>query len=344
MIKLLQDMNNYRIVRNIADGGMGSVYEAIQDGARGFQKVVAVKTLLPELSEKDKFVDMFINEAKLVANLVHENIVQIYQLGHTPDGYYIVMEYVSGLTLDAFINHHTLTKKPIPRPLAVFIASRVARGLSYAHSRLDDLGRHMKIVHRDVCPKNVMITTEGLPKLTDFGIALVTANLAKDSPRSLMGKLSYMSPEQAAKEPVDFRTDIFALGAVLFELLSMRRIRTGETKEAMVELAKAGQIEWERLPDDTDADLHDILGHCLARDPDDRFASSAELARRLEYFIYKDGYGPTIQTLEEYMRSQFSELYQHGGGHLLAMEEEVAPGDAAKTDDDDDIAETLVMD
>ena len=341
MIKALQDKNTYRVVRNIAEGGMGSVYEAIQDGAKGFQKTVAIKMLLPELSVSDRFVDMFIAEAKLVANLVHENIVQIYQLGRTPDGYYIVMEYVNGLTLDEFIGHHASIGEPIPRPLAVFIASRVARGLSYAHSRVDGMGKHMKIVHRDVCPKNIMITTEGLPKLTDFGIALVTANLKEDRPRSLMGKLSYMSPEQAAEDPVDFRTDLFAMGAVLFELLTMRKIRTGTNKKAMLELAKEGAVAWDCLPDDLGDDLNDILRHCLARDPGDRFDSTADLARRLEYCIYKDGYGPTIQTLEEYMRSQFAHLYEHG---CQILSEEGGDTLHDTTLADDDLTATLIMD
>lgn len=310
MLRAIRDVSSYRITRKIAEGGMGTVYEAVQDGAMGFRKTVAVKTLLPQLSDTEQFVEMFIQEAKLVANLVHENIVQIYQLGRTPEGWYIVMEYVNGLSLHEFIRFHKLTRSSLPQPLAVFITSRIARGLAYAHSRADNSGMALKIVHRDVCPNNVLITTEGLPKLTDFGIALVMAHLKAAETRSLMGKLTYMSPEQARKKPVDFRTDLFALGAVLFELLSGNRIRLGRTQEEATEMAKAGYVQWEGLPDTVPEDLRRILERCMAFNPGARYESTKDLAKELEYYIYKDGYGPTIQTLEEYLRRQFPYLYQ----------------------------------
>lgn len=310
MLKAIKDKNTYRIVRKIADGGMGSVYEAIQDGAHGFQKQVALKTLLPQLSNDNKYVDMFIQEAKLVANLVHENIVQIYQLGKTPEGYYIVMELVRGLSLHEFIRFHLLTRDPVPRELAVFIAARVARGLSYAHSRADSYGKPLDIVHRDVCPNNVLVTTEGLPKLTDFGIAVITAQMTGDETKSLMGKIAYMCPEQANKEMVDFRADIFALGAVFFELLTGESIRSGESQDEFIHKAREGVVEWDSLDPETPPEVRAILEKALAPAAADRYETTQEMARDLEYFIYKDGYGPTIQTLETYLRKQFAYLYQ----------------------------------
>jgi serine/threonine protein kinase len=191
--------------------------------------------------------------------------------------------------------------------LCVFIASRVARGLSHAHSRLGRGGAPLNIVHRDVCPNNIMITTEGLPKLADFGIAIVSSDLMHEG--QLMGKLGYMSPQQALRHPVDYRADMFSLGASLFEMITLKKIRTCDVEGDFEKLAKKGVVDWDLLPKDLPDDIRVILEKCLAFDPDGRFQSSSELAKSLEYFIYKDGYGPTIQTLEAYLRSQMPYLY-----------------------------------
>ncbi|MCJ8331730.1 MAG: serine/threonine protein kinase [Lentisphaeria bacterium] len=308
MLKSINDVHTYRIIRKIADGGMGSVYEAIQDGVNGFQKIVALKTLLPSLSNHTKFIDMFVQEAKLVANLVHENIVQIYQLGKTEEGYYFSMEYVHGLSLHEFIRFHNIVaRQKIPVNLSIFICSRIARGLAYAHSRNNNYGRPLGIVHRDVCPNNIMITTEGLPKLTDFGIAVASSDMMGED--QLMGKLTYMSPQQANRENVDFKADIFSLGAVLFEMLSGVRIRVGDSQEDFVGFAKDGHVSWDDLPEDLDPHILTILKKSMQYNPDDRYETTKDMAKELEYFIYKDGYGPTIQTLEEYLRKQFPYLY-----------------------------------
>lgn len=308
-IQAVIDEYRFRIVRKIADGGMGSVYEAIQDGASGFQKTVALKTILPNLADSGTFVDFFVQEAKLVANLVHENIVQIYQLGRTLDGYYMIMEYVNGLSLHEFVRTHKLLKMELPAGLAVFIASRIARGLSYAHTRQDASGKPMYIVHRDVCPSNILITTEGLPKLTDFGIALVAGNVIGSNRRSLVGKVPYMSPEQANRQPADHRSDIFSLGAVLFEMLSGKRIRTDIDSVEMLQQAVDGFVQWEHLPASLDQKLRDIVERCLAVEPQERYTTSEELAKALEMHIYGQGYGPTTQTLEAYLREHFGFLY-----------------------------------
>lgn len=308
----IRDSLILKIHRKIADGGMGSVYEAVQEGANGFQKRVAVKTLLPQLSRNLRFVEMFIGEAKLVADLVHENIVQILQLGRTIEGYYIVMEYVNGLSLHEFIRFHAFTQQPIPEHLAVFITSRIARGLAYAHSRVDDQGKPMNIVHRDVCPNNVLITTEGLPKLTDFGIAKARRHVMSNNDRSLMGKLGYMSPEQAQRRSADFRADHFSLGAVLFEMVTCEKIRKSDDSDELLELAAAGTVNWSVAENrEIGGELMTIMQRCLADSRGDRYDSTQELARDLEYYIYKDGYGPTIKTLEDYLAMQFPYLYRH---------------------------------
>jgi serine/threonine protein kinase len=323
---VIQGQVRFRIVRKIASGGMGAVYEALQEGVEGFEKRVAVKTLLPQVCDRPEFVQLFVHEAKLVADLVHENIVQIYQLGRNGKEYYIVMELVRGLPLSRFLRLHVLTDTQVPCSLAIFIAARIARGLSYAHSRKDHNGAPLNIVHRDICPSNVLVTTEGLPKIADFGIAIATTNFEFVDKELLWGKAGYMSPEQANRFDIDFRSDIFSLGALFFELLSGRKIRNSSNIRKLVALAKGGGVDWARLPKDVPASVRDILKRCLALAPEDRYEETSTLARDLEYEIYKDGYGPTIQTLEAYLRDQFPYLYRTGGG-VPASSERTAVAD-----------------
>jgi serine/threonine protein kinase len=314
----LFDTYRYRIVREIASGGMGTIYEALQLGANGFAKRVAIKTLLPRLAANKRFIDMFIDEAKLVADLVHENIIQIYHLSQTSEGWHIVMEYVNGISLHDFIRGHAIMPEALPTKLAVFIASRIARGLAYAHARTDTHGEALHIVHRDVCPNNVLVTTEGLPKLGDFGIAKAANTVTPE--RGLMGKLYYMAPEQARKEAVDFRADIYSLGLVLFELLAMRPARRfdDEDGEDILHLAEDGKLNWDALPGSVDDELRDILKKMLAPDPNDRFRDTNEVGYALEYYIYHSGYGPTVVTLEKYLNTHFAALLDP---NLLAARE-----------------------
>ena len=308
MLSKIKDRYTFRIEREIAKGGMGTVYQATQLGAYGFEKTVAIKTLLPEFSENKQFLNMFIGEGKLVADLVHENIVQIYQLGTCKVGCYILMEYVCGISLHDFIRFHQLAEKQIPTELAVFIASRIMRGLAFAHSRLSREGHALNIVHRDVCPNNVLITTEGLPKVGDFGIAKAANNIMPLHDRSLMGKLYYMSPEQAQRQPADHRSDIYSLGLVLFEMLALERAR-GPWKTNLLEAASKGQVNWDALPDDINDDLRRIVGTMLEKDRDKRYHGSDKVAYELEYHIYRKGYGPTVVTLENYLRENMAYLY-----------------------------------
>lgn len=308
------------VMECLAEGGMGAVYKARQKGVDGFEKTVAVKTLLAPLSEEKQFVDMFRAEALLVANLIHENIVQIYQLGKHEGNYYFVLEYVDGISLHEFVNFHVKLKLKLPLNLAVFIASRVARGLSYAHSRTGRDGKPLNIVHCDVCPSNIMITTEGLPKLTDFGIAKA-ANMA--STGTVSGKLPFMSPEQASGLDMDFRSDIYSLGVVLFFLISGKHTRDVSSDFSKVlEQAKTNYINWDNFPDEpkNDRDLMNIIERCLAPAPAQRYNSTSELARELEYYIYKDGYGPTIVTLAKYMRDTMPYVFEKDG-------KRISPGD-----------------
>ncbi len=300
--EILEGRTRYRIVRKLAAGGMGEVCLAKTLGVEGFEKIVAIKTMLAKFSKTGDFVERFISEAKLVANLIHENIVQIYQLEKINGSFCFILEYVDGISLFDLIDFHRISRSRMPVPLAVFIASRIARGLSYAHSRTDASGRPLNIVHCDVCPHNILINTEGVPKITDFGIA--KASSIKDY-ASISGKLAFMAPEQArGNARVDFRADIYALGSVLFYMLSSGQYYRDLTLDdkSLLEQVRSGSVNWSLLPDDLPEDLMKILAKMLAAAPEDRYEATDILARELEYFIYKDGYGPTIVTLAKYIR------------------------------------------
>jgi serine/threonine protein kinase len=293
----------YRLKREIATGGMGSVYEAEQYGVEGFVKTVAIKILLPELSQNADFVRMFIDEAQLVSSLVHQNIVQIYQLEKFEGGYYIAMEYIEGVDAEEFVCRHQELQRDVPIELATYIISRVCRGLEYAHNKRDDGGRLLDIVHRDVSPRNVMITNEGEVKLADFGVAKAHRHM-DDAIRDniLVGKLEYMSPEQALCEETDGRSDIFSLGALFFDLLTGVRVFERDTEDEAIEVIVKGTTPDPRqyrsdLPDD----IVDVLLRCLQRDPAERYQTAGELGYALEYYMYSGGYGPTIMTLAKYM-------------------------------------------
>ncbi len=300
MISVIEGRERYEVVKLIAEGGMGAVFKARKIGVAGFEKIVAIKMMLNQFSEDPVFVENFIGEAKLVANLIHENIVQIYQLDRCADGYYFVLEFVDGISLYDFMDFHRKINRKLPVNLAVFIAARVARGLAYAHSRLGSDGLPLGIVHRDVCPHNILINFEGVPKITDFGIARMTSG---GSDGKLAGKLAFMAPEQAMRLLVDFRADIYSLGIVLFYLLSGEMARDLKLEPtAILADAQTNRLQWELLPADLSGDLRRILERMLAAEPRDRYDDTSVLARDLEYFIYKDGYGPTIVTLANYIR------------------------------------------
>ncbi|HYF48339.1 MAG TPA: serine/threonine-protein kinase [Planctomycetota bacterium] len=305
-LSVIEESRRYTMVRRLAEGGMGAVYEAKQYGAEGFQKTVAIKTILETYSTNPEFVRLFIGEAKLVADLVHENIVQVYHLGKTGNAYYIALEFVEGINLEAFIDHHLERGQDVPIELAAFIISRVCRGLEYAHNKKGRDGQLLGIVHRDVSPKNVMMNVEGVVKLTDFGIAKARMVMEQEEGEVLMGKVEYMSPEQARYEHTDRRSDLFALGIVGYELLTGHHIFETEDIYQTLENVKEAPIPHPKtyrpeLPDM----LCDILMKALERDLNKRYQTAGEMGVALEYYMYHKGYGPTNVTLGNYLKQNF---------------------------------------
>jgi serine/threonine-protein kinase len=315
-----KDTYQFRFTRKIADGGMGSIYEAVLSGSEGFEKTVTIKTIREKFTGDADFVDMFIGEAKLVADLVHQNIVQIYKLGRIQNTYYIAMEYVHGINLQQFMNRHLEQSLRVPTELGAFIISRVCRGLEYAHSKRDKQGQPLGVVHRDISPKNLMISAEGEVKITDFGIAKAR-NLMKDQEgQVLMGKAQYMSPEQAAYLPTDRRSDIFSLGVVMYEMLTGEpAFGAHDDTTVILENVQKKEIRPPREinPDIPEA-LEKILMKSLERTISRRYQDAGQMGHDIEYFMYHKGYGPTIVTLEKYMRQHFPQLY------LAPMEQKVS--------------------
>jgi eukaryotic-like serine/threonine-protein kinase len=304
----IQNEFRYEITRKIFEGGMGVVYESEQHGAQNFVKRVAIKIIRPSFASQKMFIENFVGEAKLVADLIHTNIVQTYHLGEANGVCFIAMELIRGVNLEQFTHQLADKKKVLPKELAVFITSRVARGLAYAHAKTDKNGKPLGIVHRDVSFKNIMIAFEGDVKLTDFGIAKAKGFLTDQEGEVVAGKADYMSPEQADFQITDKRSDLFSVGVVLSNLLLGRNIFKGESPEESRQRIMSQPIpDFRALDSRIDDKLNDLLHHCLVRDPARRYATADELMYDLEYYIYHEGYGPTNETLGKFIRELFGQ-------------------------------------
>ncbi len=302
----------YEIVRKIFEGGMGIVYEAEQLGARNFVKRVALKVIRQNYASQKSFIENFVGEAKLVADLIHTNIVQTYQLGESRGVYFIAMELIRGVNLEQFTQQLEDKKAKLPLELAVFIASRVTRGLAYAHAKTDKDGNPLGLVHRDVSFKNIMIAFEGDVKLTDFGIAKARGFLEDKEGEVVAGKADYMSPEQADFRITDGRSDIFSNGVVLANLLLGRNIFKGENAEASRANIMGMPIpDFRQLDNRVDDRLNEILHRSLVHDLDERYPNAEKFLYDLEHYIYHKGYGPTNETLGRYIRELFGQNTPH---------------------------------
>ena len=304
-LELFEDMHRYRLVRKVADGGMGTVYEAVQYGCEGFEKKVAIKTILPSYMDREEFLRLFIGEAKLVADLVHENICQVYHLGKIRGMYFIAMEYVEGINLAQFIDDHLDLGDPLPIELGAFIASRMCRALEYAHAKRGADGRPLGIVHRDISPTNVLMNFEGVAKLTDFGVAKAFRLMEQDEGRVLMGKARYMSPEQASYGATDARSDIFSLGIVMYELLTGHCMFSEKSADVLDQLKDMQIPDPHHFVPELPDELVRVMMKALNRRPVDRYQSTGEMGYDLEYYMYHDRYGPTNQTLGSYLKQRF---------------------------------------
>lgn len=298
--------SQYRILRPIAEGGMGRVYLAEQLGKSGFSKTVAIKVIHSDHLRSSVFRDLFIGEAKLTADLVHENILQVYQLIDIHGADAIVMEYVHGVTIEGINARLDDIEDYIQPDLAAFIVSRVARALAYAHTKRSRDGRALGIVHRDVTPSNILINWQGVVKLSDFGIAKAADIRSIDENQAIVGKTPYLSPEQARHQGADALSDIFALGLVLYEALVGRiAYPTNDVKELLAMHGAGPPTSVLDYNPDIPSHLEAIMLRMMAFDRAARFQSAAEVVTTLELYLYASGYGPTNEKLRDYLEILF---------------------------------------
>jgi serine/threonine protein kinase/tetratricopeptide (TPR) repeat protein len=292
----------YRLLERLGQGGMAEVFKAKSYGVEGFEKILVIKRILPELAKSQDFVDMFIHEAKLAVRLSHANIVQVFDLGRAEagasDAYYMAMEFVHGLDLSTLLARSRRQQRPgegLPIAMGAYVASEVAKGLDHAHRRRDEQMRPLGIVHRDVSPQNVLLSFEGEVKVTDFGIAKARGALEASGhedthAKKLQGKFGYMSPEQSRGDNVDARSDLFSLGTILYECVAgVNPFTAPTTFETLRRVQACEYPPVELLRPDTPPDLIAILKTAMAKEPADRYSDAGRMYEALLAFLYAQG-------------------------------------------------------
>jgi eukaryotic-like serine/threonine-protein kinase len=298
----------YRVVEELESGGMAEVFRAESEGLQGFKKQVAIKRVLPHLSEKKKFISMFLDEARLSAHLSHSNCVQVFDIGVGDNAYFIVMEFVDGANLKTIAESIRKQGNDFPVAYAVFIAHEICKGLSYAHELRDPQGVDLHIVHRDMSPPNVLITKFGEIKIVDFGLAKANSQLERSEPGIIKGKFSYLSPEAALGQDVDARTDIFAVGIILWELLAGQRLFLGETDFQTVKKVQQAVIPpASQYNKNVKPELEKILAKTLARDPNNRYQTARELGKDLSKYLYTLGQAVSTFDIEHLVKGAMKE-------------------------------------
>lgn len=321
----------YRLLEKVAIGGMAELFKAKQMGLEGFQRIVAVKRILPHLASNSDFVTMFIDEAKLAAQLNHPNIVHIYDLGKTDDAYFIAMEYVEGRDLRSIMKESEPLGKTIPLSAAVYITKKLCSALHYAHTAKDSDGKPMKLVHRDVSPQNILISSSGEVKLVDFGIAKAASKASHTQSGALKGKLLYMSPEQAWGKTLDGRSDIFSLGIVLFEMLTGRKLFYGDSEMSIIERVREAKLpDFEQYKDIIPPQLEKIIRKALEKDPDRRYRDARSLETDLEKFVRNMGITATTYDVVAFLNEIFPSIYTKDKLDVLTREKEEAEAEIAQ--------------
>ncbi len=280
--------DRYTISERLDQGGMAEVFLGVAESLQGFKKNVAIKRILPSLTRNDKFVAMFLDEAKLSLYLQHANIVQVFDIGQSESSYFLVMEYVPGCNLRHLLDRLQERGQRIRAAEAIYLMLEACKGLAYAHGcENPETGEPLHIVHRDVSPPNILISKNGEVKLVDFGLAKANSQIESTDPGIVKGKFSYLSPEAASGLDIDSRADVFAVGILLWEMLTGRRLFLGESDYQTVELVRQARIpSIAAINPEIEPELEQIIRKALERDPDRRYASAADLGDALAQYLF----------------------------------------------------------
>ncbi|HEX8703604.1 MAG TPA: serine/threonine-protein kinase, partial [Myxococcaceae bacterium] len=305
---MTQQFGKYLLLKRLAVGGMAEIWLAKQLGVQGFEKLVVVKKILDQYVSEREFVQMFLDEARLASSLNHPNVVQIYDLGQEGSSFYIAMEFIAGHDLLAILRKCKGAQGTLPPPIAARLVAGACEGLHYAHTRTDLSGQPLNIVHRDVSPSNILVTYEGGVKVVDFGIAKAESQSTKTEAGKLKGKFAYMSPEQIRTVPLDARSDVFALGIVLWEILVGRRLFKRENELAIMTDILEGEVRppSELRPDIPKA-LDEVVMKALEKDRRKRYGSAQELQLALEKYLASTPEPPTSVHVSQFMMRLFAQ-------------------------------------
>lgn len=297
----------YQLLQKIAVGGMAELYLAKVTRDHGFEKRLAIKKILPHLTDEGNLVKAFIDEAKLAALLQHENIIQIYDFGSIDGEYFIAMEYLFGKDLRKLIRTIKKRDSSLDLESALYIISRICAGLDYSHKLKDLQGKALNIIHRDINPQNIFLTYEGQVKIIDFGIAKAASHNSTTHEGLIKGKVAYMSPEQAMGHMIDNRSDIFSTGIILYELLAGRRMFEGETMHVYSQVREACYEPLQKLKPDLPEKLYAVVDRALAKDPDDRYQTCGQMLADLEECIYELSVRPNSRSFAGFLKDFFKE-------------------------------------
>lgn len=280
----------YELFATLGRGGMAEVYLSVARGPMGFSKLAVVKRLRKSLSEEPSFLSMFLDEARVAARLNHPNVVHTYEVGEHNEVYFIAMEYLEGQPLNKIIRESLKRKRPLEEGFCARVVADALNGLDHAHKLRGYDGKPLGLVHRDVSPHNIFVTYDGHTKLCDFGIAKAAFSTTETEVGVLKGKVSYMAPEQALGNPVDARADVFAMGIVLWELLSGERLMTGDSTASTLRRLVNGEIPRVSARRKIDDELDTIVARALEKDRDARFSSAGEMRDALEKVLLRVPY------------------------------------------------------
>jgi len=307
--------SRYRITERVAAGGMAEVFRGVAESMRGFKKNIAIKRILPSLTKNKKFVAMFLDEARLSLSLQHANIVQVFDIGHGEDTYFIVMEYVDGVDLKALLEWRRRINRRVPIAHGLYLVLEICKGLAYAHEvHNPETGEQLGIVHRDISPPNVLISKQGEVKVVDFGLAKATSQVEITDPGVVKGKMSYLSPEAARGEDVDSRADIFAVGILLYELLTGKRLFYGETDYQTVELVRNAKIPPIKPQNpQVEPELEDIVRKALAKRKEDRYQNANDIQDALAQYAYSRGLKVISRDIAELVRQCLEDKRMQSG-------------------------------